>query len=285
MKNGYDTRKALVLALTAALAAGNTAAAERTFPVGPERVWRAVINSDAKVLAVDHARFEVSLALAENERLQLSVDWDETGGGTRVSWSAASGDDGRIARWLDGIGAAALAQPHPNRYCRGLTPDPRHDEIAEPSLDAATDCGMSTGNFSSALFELEKCGDYETTLKLLAICSRQDHAGGLVRISQLYELGAGVPQRPERMTHFLARAAMADGTAYHIVGKTLYATALYFGVGTIADRPRALTLFRTAASLGDSAAADFLRSGTHTAWRRADGGFFRDPDFRLAAQP
>lgn len=276
---------AKALTLAAALLAGNALATERTLATGPERVWRTIIASDATVLAADHARYEGAVALADNARVQLSVDWDETGGGTRLSWSATAADAGQVARWVDGIAAAAHKQPHDNLFCRGPMSDPALADIPEPSIDAATDCGMGTGNFSSALFELEKCGDYETTLQLLAICARQNHAGGLVRIAQLYEIGAGLPQRPERLAHFLARAATADSTAYHIGGKTLYATALYFGVGTAADRPRALALFRTAAALGDSDAAEFLRSGTHTAWRRMDGSLFRDPDFRPAGRP
>lgn len=252
---------------------------ERTLTAGPERVWNAVLGSGVRVLDADPARFEATISLEDARPISVSVDWDETHGGSRLVWSGATADSTAFRLWADGVAATAREQLHRNRYCRGLQPDPRHDEVPEPSLEAATDCGLSTGNFSSALLELEKCGDHETTLKLLSLCVRQNHAIGLVRISQLYEIGAGVPQRAERAVHFLARAAAADNTEYHIVAKTLYATALYFGVGTPADRVRALALFQTAANLGDSAAAEFLRTGSHTAWRRVDGSLFRDPDF------
>lgn len=255
------------------------ATVERTLSAGPERVWTAVLGSGVPVLAVDHERFEATIVLDDAMPVSVSVDWDEADGGSRLAGTGESADSEGFRRWVEGVERVALEQVQRNRYCRGLRPDPRHDEVPEPSLEAATDCGLSTGNFSSALLELEKCGDHETTLKLLSLCSHQNHAGGLVRISQLYEIGAAVPRRAERAAHFLARAASADNTEYHISAKTLYATALYFGVGVPVDRPRALALFQTAASLGDSAAGEFLRTGTHAAWRRIDGSLFRDPDF------
>lgn len=267
-----------VLAL--GMLAGNQAAAgELQLGVGPERVWTALAARAGSALVADDMRYEGRLALGGGEPVRVSVDWDEHSGLTRLGWTDSADAPDAVARWMEGVAADAARLPQRNRYCRGLVPDPRHADVPEPSIDAATRCGMGTGNFSSALLELEKCGDHETTLRLLSICSREGHAGGLVRIAQLYEIGSGVPRRPERMAHFLERAAAATGTGYHVGAKTLYATALYFGVGTAADRPRALALFRSAAALGDADAVDFLRSGSHSAWRQADGSLFHDPDF------
>lgn len=288
MRKHHARRAVRVLWLLPALGAlfcGGAVAEERLLDVGPERVWTALALRAGGALAGDARRYEGRLTLAGAEPVEVSVDWDEHSGLTRLAWSDAGASAPRLAGWMEGVATEAARQRHRNRYCRGLEPDPRHDDIPEPSIDAATRCGMGTGNFSSALLELEKCGDHETTLRLLSICSREDHAGGLVRIAQLYEVGSGVPQRPERMTHFLARAAAAGGTGYQAAARTLYATALYFGVGTAPDRPRALALFRSAAALGDTDAAAFLRTGTHAAWRQPDGSLFRDPDYVAGAVP
>lgn len=264
----------------ALLLAVPAAAGERLIEAGPERVWTALAARAGTALAGDDRRYEGRLALAATDPVAVSVDWDEHSGLTRLSWRGPGESAPALAGWMEGVAAAAARLPQRNRYCRGLVPDPRHDDVPEPSIDAAIRCGMGTGNFSSALLELEKCGDHETTLRLLGMCARENHAGGLVRIAQLYETGSGVPQRPERMTHFLARAAaVAKGDGYRRGAITLYATALYFGVGTAPDRPRALALFRTAAGEGDADAAAFLRTGSHSAWRRTDGSLFRDPDF------
>lgn len=40
-----------------------------------------------------------------------------------------------------------------------------------------------------------------------------------------------------------------------------------------------LVPFQATATRGNRAAAEFLRTGSHTAWRRVDGSLFRDPDF------
>lgn len=285
MRNKYSGWVLRLLPVLGVLCGGAALADEKLVDVGPERVWTALALRAGDALAGDARRYEGRLSLAGAAPVEVSVDWDEHSGLTRLKWSDAGAAAPRLAGWMEGVAADAARQRHRNRYCRGLEPDPRHDHIPEPSIDAATHCGMGTGNFSSALLELEKCGDHETTLRLLSICSREGHAGGLVRIAQLYEVGSGVPQRPERMAHFLARAADAGGTGYHAAARTLYATALYFGVGTAPDRPRALALFRSAAALGDADAAAFLQTGTHSAWRRLDGSLYRDPDYVARVAP
>lgn len=263
-------------ALLLAAAAAHAADGERILPVGPERTWQAVVaQPEVAADSADRRRFTAS-ARQGDQAWRVDVDWDERSGGTRLRMAP----DGPAAQaWADRVAAAAESLPQVNRYCRGEHPDL---SVPEPSIDAAHSC--DPGNFSSAIHELEKCGDHETTLRLLAMCVRSGHAAGLIRIAQLYETGIGVPQRPERAVQFLALGAASGTPGYSRSAKVLWATALYFGDGAAVNRPRALALFREAAAEGDPDARQFLAAGWHAASRRTDGTLYRDPSF-VAAGP
>lgn len=247
--------------------------AQRVVPVAPERLWRAIeAQPEIDRRSVDARRYTARAQLRDGAASwQVDVDWDEVSGGARLRYEPAGP---QAAAWAERVVAQAGSLPQSNQFCRGASPDL---SIPEPSVEAATSCGY--GNFSSAVHELEKCGDHETTLRLLAACVKEGHAAGLLRIAQLYETGVGLPQRPERMAEFMARAAGSEPAAYGRTAKVQYATAKYFGVGVPVDRDAALTMFREAAAEGDVDANQFLAEGWHAAWRRADGSLFRDPDF------
>lgn len=249
--------------------------------VAPVRLWRAFRHQlEADRLAatqVDGQRFEASVKLPGAGDVQVDIDWDEATGGARLLWRAASPAAARAAAgWMARVTERAAGEAQDNHLCRGDHPD----DLPEPSLDGPASCHAGTGQFSSALFELEKCGDYESALRILAACVREQHAGGLIRLAWFYENGLGVPQRPERMTEYLRQAAGGTTPAYPETARVQYATALYFGIGTRHDRDRALRLMRASARAGNRDAAHFLRYGYHTAWRRQDGSVYADPDWR-----
>lgn len=268
---GLHLNRRCLAALLLAAGAAYAADFERTLPVGPERAWQAVLaQPEVAPDGADRRRF-TAFARQGDQAWAVDVDWDERGGGTRLRLAP---DSAAAQAWADRVAAAAQALPQVNRYCRGEHPDL---SVPEPSIDAARSC--DPGNFSSAIHELEKCGDRETTLQLLAMCVRSRHAAGLIRIAQLYDTGVGVPQRPERAVQFLALGAASGTPGYAQSAKVLWATALYFGEGVAVDRPRALALFREAAADGDADARQFLAAGWHAAARRVDGTLYRDPGF------
>jgi TPR repeat protein len=259
--------------LCAALLLCACAGAHAALPIeaSPERVWRAVLlQPELDASAVDAQRFQARAHTGERQ-WQVEVDWDASSGGALLHTEPSSAE---AQAWAARVAAQALTLPHRNKYCRGPNPDL---SVPEPSIDAAHSC--DPGNYSSAIHELEKCGDHETTLRLLAACVRTGHALGLIRIAQLYETGLGLPRRPDRSAEFVAMAAHSGTTGYARTAKVLWATALYFGEGVAADRPRALALFQEAADAGDADARQFLAEGWHAAWRRLDGSLYRDPDF------
>lgn len=267
---------ALGLALGAVAAQAGSDVTARVVAVSPERLWRAVAEQpELDPATLDTRRYTGWVRPPGAPAFRIEVDWDERSGGARLQLVPAGA---AASAWAERVAQRAEALPHINKFCRGPNPDL---SIPEPSVEAAKDCGY--GNFSSAVHELEKCGDHETTLLLLAACVKHEHAAGLLRIAQLYETGMGLPQRPERMADYMARAARSGPPAYGRAARVQYATALYFGEGVPADRPAALALFRTAAAEGDPDARRFLAEGWHAAWRRADGTLFRDPDFRADA--
>lgn len=242
-----------------------------TLAVSPERLWSAVREQPllARDALVDTRAFTARSTATGADAWSVEIDWDEVDGGAVMRLA------GRLAHdegWIADVVRRGQSLPHENKYCRGPNPD---WSVPEPSIDAARSCDY--GNFSSAIHELEKCGDHETTLRLLAACVRTGHAAGLVRIAQRYETGMGLPQRADRMTHYLALAAASSTPGYARAAKVLYATAVYFGEGVAADRPRGLELMREAAEAGDVDAKLFLREGWHAAWRRADGRLYAVP--------
>lgn len=278
MSRGHAGRTALRKAVLGWLGALGTAGAlaappaERIVEVSPERLWRAVLEQpELDAASVDGRRFRAEVRAAPDAGWAIDVDWDERSGGAVLRSTPASAT---ARAWAERVAARAQALPHINKYCRGPNPDLT---VPEPSIDAAHSCDH--GNFSSAIHELEKCGDHETTLRLLSACLRSGHAAGLIRIAQLYQTGMGVPQRDERATHFLALAARSATPGYARSAKVLYATALYFGEGIPADQPAALALFREAAAEGDRDASLFLAEGWHAAARRLDGTLYRDPGY------
>lgn len=241
--------------------------------VSPERLWRAVAEQpELDPATLDARRYSGWVRRPGASDVRVEIDWDEQTGGAQLRLTPA---DASNLPWVGRVARRAEELPHINKFCRGPNPDL---SIPEPSVEAAKDCGY--GNFSSAVHELEKCGDHETTLQLLAACVKHEHAAGLLRIAQLYETGMGLPQRLDRMANFMARAARSGPPAYGRVARVQYATALYFGEGVPADKPAALAMFRAAAAEGDPDAQHFLAEGWHAAWRRADGTLFCDTQFR-----
>lgn len=269
---GRGAIAALVVGLVASCP--RAAHADDPVPVSPERLWRAVVEQPElqRDGTLDLRRYEGRAVGAGGVSWTLDVDWDEVSGGAWLRTTPASPE---AKAWVARVAERAKDLPHLNRYCRGGNPDL---SVPEPSVDAARSCDH--GNFSSAIHELEKCADHETTLRLLSACMRSGHAAGLVRIAQRYDNGLGLPQRPERATHFLALAARSSTPGYSLGASVMYATALYFGEGVPADRPQALTLFRRAAQAGDVDARTFLAEGWHTAMRRPDGTLYRDVHYR-----
>lgn len=246
--------------------------------VAPARTWRALhrqLEADGLTATrIDEQRFEATVTLPGAGEVQLGIDWDERSGGSRLAWhTGAQEGAGAAAAWMEQVAARARGERQENHLCRGEHPS----SLPEPSMEGAASCG--TGRFSSALFELEKCGDYESALTILAACVKEQHAGGLLRLAWFYENGLGLPQRPERMTEYLREAAASTTPGYPEQARVQYATALYFGVGTPPDRERALRMFRELAQAGNQDAIHFLRHGYHAAWRRQDGSLYADPDW------
>lgn len=260
-----------------ALAEESLSLATLHIDTAPARVWQAFrhqIATDGTVLQqADHRRFEATLSLPDAGEVQLSADWDEAGGGTRLSWQPSTPVS---AAWMARLAARAATEPRENYLCGGDHSKP--EDLPEATLSGTLSCGGGGGQLASALFELEKCGDYESALKILTACVKENHAGGLIRLAWFYENGLGVPRRLEQMTRYLRQAANSTTPGYRDTAKVQYATALYFGIGSKVDRNSALQLFREAAQAGESDAIHFLRHGYSTAWRPLDGGFYADPE-------
>lgn len=263
--------------------ASELARGEHVLPMPPERVWRAVNetladrNVDAgDVLERSDDRFELRIrpAGASGAGVLLDVDWDVRSGGTRLRWSAPLGDQARAGAWVQRLTDRAGRLRASNLLCRG--PNPSSEEIEAAQIEIPASCEYSTGHFSTALFELEKCGDFDTALQILADCVTRRHAGGLIRLSQYFDLGYGVPKRPERVVEFLRLAMDSDNEGYARLARLHYATALHFGLGVVADRPAARRLFEDLAREGQADAQEFLRLGHHGAWLRPDGQRYRD---------
>lgn len=272
-----------VLAAPSAWAADG-ASGEQLLPMPPERVWRALHQAladrstgGAEVLVLDDGRYEARLrpqALAGAD-LHLDVDWDSRTGGTRLRWSAtAPGAQAQAAAWVQRLAERAGRLRAGNQLCRG--PHPTAEEIEAAQIEIPASCEYSTGHFSTALFELEKCGDFDTALQIMADCVKRRHAGGLIRLSQYFDLGYGVPRRPERVVEFLRLAMDSDNEGYARLARLHYATALHFGLGVAPDRVAARRLFEQLAREGQTDAQEFLRLGHHGAWLRPDGQRFRD---------
>lgn len=272
--------------------------AERVFPMSPQRVWRVVQQqlshptelaqaSDAPTSAVlNKDRYEANLTWSmpstpqQSATLQLDVDWDVQSGGTRLRWHSLDPDgrttplSGAMQAWLQGLFTQAQHSRADNLLCRG--PNPSAEEIEAAQIEIPGNCRYQTGHFSSALFELEKCGDFDTALQIMADCVSREHAGGLIRLSHYFDMGYGVPKRTERALEFLKIAMNSRNDGYAELARLHYATALHFGVGIQPDRAAARALFEALAAQGQVDAQEFLRVGHHGAWLRPDGQRYRD---------
>lgn len=264
-----------------ALAEESLGLATLQIDAAPTRVWQALQHQMAAEgitpLQANHQRFEASLALPKTGEVYLDVAWDEASGGTRLSWTPAAPAS---AEWMARLATRAASEPRENYLCGGQDSNPA--DLPEDSLSGAPSCGGGGGQLASALFELEKCGDYESALRILAACVRENHAGGLIRLAWFHENGLGVPQRPEQMTKYLRQAAESTTPGYTESARVQYATARYFGIGIPVDRSHALQLFRQAAKAGEADAIHFLAHGYSAAWRDQAGNFLRDPEWSSA---
>lgn len=253
-------------------------------PMPPARVWRALhLQLDAPgpegvvAVSLDDERFEARLRSADtpSAEIRLDVDWDAATGGTRLRWTATPAQmQAQAAIWVKGLVQQARQLRADNQLCRG--PHPTAEEIEAARIEIPASCQYSAGHFSTALFELEKCGDFDTALQIMADCVARRQPGGLIRLSQYFDLGYGVPKRPERMVEFLRLAMDSGSDAYARLARLHYATALHFGLGTAPDRAAARGLFEALAREGQPDAQEFLRLGHHGAWLRPDGQRFRD---------
>lgn len=257
---------------------------EQVLPMPPERVWRAVHlqlaepgPGQAEAVHLDEQRYEARVrpGAAASTDITLDVDWDTATGGTRLRWTVPSSrSQGDAQAWVQRLVDRARQLRAGNLLCRGPNPAPEDIEAAQIEIPAS--CEYSTGHFSTALFELEKCGDFDTALQIMADCVQRRHAGGLIRLSQYFDLGYGVPKRPERVAEFLRLAMDSDNQGYARLARLHYATALHFGLGVATDRPAARRLFEDLAREGQADAQEFLRLGHHGAWLRPDGQRYRD---------
>ncbi len=276
----------LVALVHQAVWAADRVSGERAWPMPPERVWQAMhlqLNGPAPVsmaaIQMNEARFEArlrptALPLADSA-VDVDVDWDARTGGTRLRWTASSPQaHAQAEAWVERLAESAGQLRASNQLCRGPAPTPEEIEAAQVEIPAS--CEYSTGHFSTALFELEKCGDFDTALQIMADCVTRRHAGGLIRLSQYFDLGYGVPKRPERVVEFLRLAMDSDNAGYARLARLHYATALHFGLGVAPDRVAARRLFEALAGEGQPDAQEFLRLGHHGAWLRPDGQRHRD---------
>ncbi len=274
--------------------AADPSGGEQVLPMPPARVWRALhLQLDepgpvhAQVVRIDDDRFEARVRPDASRFIviDLDVDWDVGTGGTRLRWSAdAPQAQVAAAGWVQRLIGRAHQLRASNLLCRG--PNPAPDEIEAAQIEIPTSCEYSTGHFSTALFELEKCGDFDTALQIMADCVTRRHAGGLIRLSQYFDLGYGVPKRPERVVEFLRQAMDSDNEGYARLARLHYATALHFGLGVASDRVEARRLFEALAAEGQADAQEFLRMGHHGAWLKPDGQRFRDtPAVAVSAAP
>ncbi len=264
--------------------AADSVSGEQVLPMPPERVWRAVHlqltergPGQAEAIDPDEQRYEAHVrpSASPSTEVTLDVDWDTASGGTRLRWTVSSPRAlGDAQAWVQRLADRARQLHASNQLCHG--PNPAPEEIEAAQVEIPSSCEYSTGHFSTALFELEKCGDFDTALQIMADCVQRRHAGGLIRLSQYFDLGYGVPRRPERVVEFLRLAMDSDNEGYARLARLHYATALHFGLGVAADRMAARRLFEELAHEGQADAQEFLRLGHHGAWLQPDGQRFRD---------
>lgn len=268
----------VVLAVSSVKADEKQAVSSLHVDVSPARAWQALrhqVADDRKVSwQGDNPRFETTLRFPDNGEVHFAANWDEISGATRLTWFPSSP---AIENWMSSLAKRALSEPRDNYLCGGA--DSRPEDLPEASIAGPLSCDGGAGQLATVLLELEKCGDYESALKVLAACLREQHGGGLIRLAWFFENGLGVPKRPEEMTRYLRQASESTTPGYRDNAKVQYATALYFGVGSPVDRPLALRLFHEAAKTGEIDAIRFLREGSNQSWRRLNGGFYADPDW------
>lgn len=286
------TFMALILGVSSAWGHDDPLTEEHILLMSPQRVWGAVqqqLTSPPEgfmLTAINDERFEAHLTWTnashtdQNTSFHLDVDWDAHSGGTRLRWMSTAHSDHRPSlsssaqAWMQQLLNQAQQSQADNLLCRG--PNPSAEEIAAAQIEIPGNCRYSTGHFSSALFELEKCGDFDTALQIMADCVNEQHAGGLIRLSHYFDMGYGVPKRPERALEFLKMAMNSSKEGYAQLARLHYATALHFGIGIPPDPSRARPLFEELAAQGQVDAQEFLRVGHHGAWLRPDGQRHRD---------
>ncbi|WP_051377845.1 tetratricopeptide repeat protein [Derxia gummosa] len=120
----------------------------------------------------------------------------------------------------------------------------------------------------------EKCGDHESAHLIYDKCIAAGYAGAMIWKALLLEQGIGVAPDPARATALLRQAAESGSDGYATVAKVHYASALQLGRGVARDEAAAREWFRRAADEGDPDAAEFLRTGHHTAERDVTGRGF-----------
>lgn len=117
----------------------------------------------------------------------------------------------------------------------------------------------------------EKCGDHATAHRIYDKCVAAGYAGAMIWKALLLEDGTGIARDEAAATRLLRRAADSGDAHYATLGKLHYATNLLLGRGIARDEAEARRWFEAAAAEGSEDAAEFLRTGHHTAVRDRSG--------------
>lgn len=176
--------------------------------------------------------------------------------------------------------SACLARPvaagEDHRFCGGpvkrTVPNDLENVVGELTIeyiserhgpDSMMGCGYG--------YAAEKCGDHETANRIYDRCIAAGHVGAMLWKALLFENGNGVPLDLAKAAALYRKAGESGTSGYATLGKLHYATALLLGRGVERDEHEARRWFAAAAAEGDRDAAEFLRTGYHTAQRDGQG--------------
>lgn len=172
------------------------------------------------------------------------------------------------------LGVPAAAED--NLYCGGAVrqtvPSDLANVVGELTLEYVAENGGAGGIMRCGYgYAAEKCGDHATANRIYDRCIAAGHVGAMLWKALLFENGNGVPRDLAKAAELYRRAGESGTSGYATLGKLHYATALLLGQGVARDEAAARRWFAAAAAEGDRDAAEFLRTGYHTAQRDAEG--------------
>lgn len=171
-------------------------------------------------------------------------------------------------------GPAAAGEDH--RFCGGpvrtTVPSDLENVVGELTIEYISErYGPGTMMGCGYGYAAEKCGDHETANRIYDRCIAAGHVGAMLWKALLFENGNGVPLDLAQAAALYRRAGESGSSGYATLGKLHYATALLLGRGVDRDEQEARRWFAAAAAEGDRDAAEFLRTGYHTAQRDGQG--------------